>query len=249
MIIIKTLSQIEGLRKSCKIVAYILNELKKAIEPGISTIFLNRMAEDLCFQKGATPGFKGYHGFPYSICASVNNEIVHGFPNESPLKEGDILSIDCGVIYKGWYGDSAFTAGVSKVTPKVQDFMNVGSECLDIGIRKAQVFNRVGDISNAIQAHAEAKGYGVVREFVGHGVGMDLHEEPQIPNYGPARTGYMLRAGMVIAIEPMITAGSPKVLQLNDGWTNITADGGLAVHFEHTIAILPDGPEILTKIN
>jgi methionyl aminopeptidase len=247
MIILKTLSQIDGIRRSCKIVAYVLRELKKAVEPGITTMFLNRMAEDLCFQKGGTPGFKGYQGFPYSICSSRNEEIVHGLPSEIPLRNGDIISIDFGVIYKGWYGDAAFTTGVGVVTSDIELLMNVGLGCLNAGINNAQIFNRIGDISHAVQAHAEGNGYGIVREFVGHGVGRNLHEEPQIPNYGNASTGYMLRPGMVIAIEPMITVGDPAVKQLADGWTNITADGELAVHFEHTVAILPEGPEILTK--
>lgn len=247
MIILKTLSQIDGVRRSCEVVTYVLNELKKVITPGITTAFLNDMAEDLCYQRGAIPGFKGYQGFPYTICASRNSEVVHGFPDDVPLVNGDILSIDFGSIYKGWYGDAAFTVGLGDVSTRIQRLLDVGVGCLNVGIKSAQVFNRVGDIGHAIQKHAEDNDFGVVTEFVGHGIGKDLHEEPQIPNYGQGSSGYMLRPGMCIAIEPMITEGSPKVKLATDGWTAVTMDGKLAVHFERTIAILPEGPEILTK--
>ena len=249
MIIIKTSSQIDGIRKSCRIVAYVLKALKAAIKPGITTNFLDKMAEDLCVQKGGIPGFKGYKGFPYSICASKNEEVVHGFPNDIPLQEGDIISIDFGVVYKGWYGDSAFSAGVGKISTKAEHLLQTGRNCLNLGIKEAQAYGRIGNVSNAIQEYAEKQKYGVVREFVGHGIGKNLHEEPYVPNWGSKGVGYMLKPGMVIAIEPMITEGSQKVKQLSDGWTNVTVDGKLAVHFEHTVAILPDGPEILTKIN
>lgn len=249
MIILKSLQQIDGIRKSCKIVAYVLKELKSAIRPGVTTIFLNDMAEDLCFQKGAVPGFKGYRGFPFSICASKNEKIVHGFPDDVPLKDGDVLSIDFGVLYKGWYGDSAFTKGVGKVSKKTQKLIDVGRECLYKGIDAAKPYSRVGDISNAIQTHAEKNGYGVVREFVGHGIGKNLHEEPQIPNFGKSDSGLLLKPGSVIAIEPMINMGTYKTTTLKDGWTVSTQDSKISVHFEHTISITSKGIEILTDRN
>ncbi len=246
MIILKTLTQIDGIRKSCAITAYVLRELENAIKPGITTNFLNTMAEDLCNQRGGTPAFKGYRGFPFSICSSLNDVIVHGFPNDIPLEDGDILSIDFGVLYKGWYGDSAFTKGVGKVSHNTQRLIDTGKECLYKAINVVRPFCRVGDISSIIQEHTESNGYGVVREFVGHGIGKDLHEEPQIPNFGKKHTGLLLKSGSVIAVEPMITEGGYKTRILEDGWTAVTQDGKLAVHFEHTIAITSDGIEILT---
>lgn len=247
MIILKTLTQIDNIRKSCAITAYVLKELEGAIKPGITTNFLNNMAEDLCNQKGGTPAFKGYRGFPFSICSSLNDVIVHGFSNDKPIKSGDILSIDFGVLYKGWYGDSAFTVGVGKISKKAQKIIDTGKDCLYNAINAANPYCRVGDISNAVQNHAEKNGYGVVRELVGHGIGKNLHEEPQIPNYGKEHTGLLLKPGSVVAIEPMITEGGYKIRVLKDGWTTVTVDGKLAVHFEHTIAITSDGIEILTK--
>jgi methionyl aminopeptidase len=247
MIILKTLPQIDGIRKSCKIVAYVLKEIESTIKPGITTNFLNTMAEDLCYQRGAIPGFKGYRGFPFSICASKNNTVVHGFPDDVLLKNGDILSIDFGVLYKGWYGDSAFTKGVGKIDKKTQRLVDTGKECLYKGINAVQAYCKVGDISHAVQQHAEHSGYNVVRDFVGHGIGKNLHEEPQIPNFGKQHTGIILKPGSVIAIEPMITAGTYKTITLSDGWTTVTQDSKLAVHFEHTIAITSSGIEILTN--
>lgn len=247
MIILKTKSQVEGIRKACRITAYVLKELKKAVEPGITTKFLNKMAEELCFQKGGTPGFKGYKGFPYSICSSRDEEIVHGFPSEKPLRRGEILSIDFGVLYKGWYGDSAFTTPVGEISEDIKELLKVGEQCLFEGINTAQAHSKVGDISNAIQSYAEKRSYNVVRDFVGHGIGMNLHEEPQIPNFGPKDVGMVLRPGAVIAIEPMISAGTCETVRMEDNWTVKTADCMPAVHFEHTIAITENGPEILTK--
>jgi methionyl aminopeptidase len=205
------------------------------------------MAEELCYQKGGTPAFKGYKGFPFSICSSLNEVVVHGFPNDNPLKEGDILSVDFGVLYKGWYGDSAFTKGVGKVSEEAQKLMDTCKECLYNAIDIARSFCRVGDISYAVQSHAEANGYGVVRDLVGHGIGKNLHEEPQIPNFGKPHTGLLLKPGSVVAIEPMITMGGYKTRVLEDRWTTVTLDGKLAAHFEHTIAITDDGVEILTR--
>jgi methionyl aminopeptidase len=246
MIILKTLTQIDGIRKSCAITAYVLKELENAIKPGVTTNFLNTMAEDLCNQKGGTPAFKGYRGFPFSICSSLNEVVVHGFPNDKPLKEGDILSIDFGVLYKGWYGDSAFTKGIGKIPIEVQKLIDVGRECLYKAIGVVRPFCRIGDISNAVQSHAERNKYGVVRNFVGHGIGRNLHEDPQIPNFGKPHTGLLLKPGSVVAVEPMITEGVYKTLVLEDGWTTVTQDAKLAVHFEHTIAITDDRVEILT---
>jgi len=246
MIILKTTRQINGIRKSCRIVAYILSELKKAIVPGVTTNELNTMSEELCYGRGAIPAFKDYRGFPYSICASRNEEIVHGFSNDIPLVAGDILSIDFGVLYKGWYGDSAFTAPVGKISTETSRLMRVGKECLYRGIEAASAYRRVGDISNAVQTHAEKNNYNIVKGFVGHGIGKNLHEEPQVPNYGTSHTGYILKPGTVIAIEPMLTLGSSDTIILKDGWTTITKDRKLSVHFEHTIAVTEHGTEILT---
>lgn len=247
MIILKTLTQIDGIRKSCAITAYVLKELEKNINPGVTTNYLNTLAEDLCYQRGGTPAFKGYKGFPFSICSSLNEVIVHGFPNDNPLKEGDILSVDFGVLYKGWYGDSAFTKGVGKISKEAQRLLDTGKECLYKAIDITRPFCRVGDISNVIQEHVEKNGFNVVRNFVGHGIGRNLHEEPQIPNFGKEHTGLSLKSGSVIAIEPMITAGAYETRILEDGWTAVTQDGKLAAHFEHTIAITSDGVEILTR--
>ena len=247
MIIIKTISQIDKLKKSCRIVGHVLSILKKEIRPGITTMYLNNLAEELCYERGGIPGFKGYKGFPYAICASKNSEIVHGFPDDVVLKDGDILSIDFGVIYKGWWGDSAFTTGVGNISLAAKKIIAIGEECLNIGINNAKPFKRIGDISNSIQQHAESNGYNVVKEFVGHGVGMNLHEDPQIPNYGEPYTGHLIRPGTVIAIEPMIVEGSSDNTVGDNGWTASTNDGKLAVHFEHTIAVMYNTVEILTS--
>lgn len=247
MITLKTLTQVDAMRKSNDIVAYVLRKIEKEITPGITTNYLNKMAEDLCFQRGGTPAFKGYRGFPYSICASINEEVVHGFPSETELKSGDIISIDFGTLYKGWYGDSAFTKGVGEVSEEATVLMKIGKECLEKGISEAKPYSSLGNISYAIQQHAEKNGYNVVRGFVGHGIGKNLHEEPQVPNYGEKNTGYILKPGAIIAIEPMISHGTAKTITMKDGWTTKTEDGELSVHFEHTIAITEKGTEVLTS--
>lgn len=247
MIILKMPSQIDGLRKSCQIVAHVLKELERNLKPGVTTDYLNQMSEELCFERGGTPAFKGYKGFPYSICACRDSEIVHGFPSNNPLLDGEILSIDFGVIYKGWYGDSAFTAAVGEIPASTKRLLKVGEDCLYAGINAAKVGNRIGDVSNAIQECAEKGSYNVVRQFVGHGVGKNLHEEPQVPNFGSKHEGVMLKEGTVIAIEPMISPGSCEIKTLKDGWTIVTADSTPSVHFEHTIAVTKEGAEILTK--
>lgn len=246
MIVIKTAEQIDAIRESCKIVAFVLKNIEEAIAPGVTTLYLNDMAEDLAHQAGATPSFKGYRGFPYAICSSRNEEIVHGFPSDIPLEEGDILSVDFGAYYNGWHGDSAFTKAVGKVPEEVEKLLTTTEACLYAGILRARGFNRVGDISNKIETLAQEAGFGVVKEFVGHGIGRDLHEDPSIPNFGDPHKGYMLKPGMVIAIEPMLTQASDSAIVLSDGWTTVTGDGGMSAHFEHTIAITLNGPEILT---
>ena len=247
MIILKSAKEIDGIRKSCSIVVHVLKELYKAIEPGMSTEFLNRMAEELCFQRGGTPAFKGYRGFPYSICSSRDEEVVHGFPSGVPLKDGEILSIDFGVLYKGWYGDAAFTKAIGHHSVKAAKLIKVTKQCLADGIAQAHVGNRLGDIGHAIQTRAETNGFNVIREFVGHGIGRDLHEDPQVLNYGDAGKGMELKAGMVIAIEPMCVQGTYETHVMPDGWTTITKDHKLSAHWEHTLVITDSGPEILTN--
>ena len=246
MIILKSRSEIKAIKKACFIVSEVLYTLKKEIQPGITTNYLNNLAEDKCRELGAVPGFKGYKGFPYSICASVNHVIVHGFSNDTPLQSGDIISIDFGAIYNGWYGDSAFTTGVGKISKEKKLLINTCRDCLFAGINQAKVNNRIGDISSIIEFLAKSNGYGVVKEYVGHGIGRNLHEEPQIPNYGFSKKGYKIKAGLVIAIEPMLTIGSAENKTLSDNWTVVTKDNSLAAHFEHTIAITEGGVEILT---
>jgi len=247
MIILKTLSQIDGISKSCRIVAHVLSKLEKEIKPGISTEYLNVMAEELCYERGGIPGFKGYKGFPYAICSSINNEVVHGFPSNHKLKSGEIISIDFGVLYKGWYGDSAITVGVGKIDKNKTKLLSVGQECLNFSIKEAYPNKRLGDISSIIQQHAENNGYNVSRDFVGHGIGKNLHEEPQIPNYGKCGSGYMLKPGMVIAIEPIIFVGSYDTTTSKNGWTVKSRDNKLSAHYEHTIVITATGNEILTE--
>jgi methionyl aminopeptidase len=248
MIIIKTRKEIEKILISCRMVALVLSELKKDIQPGITTKELNEKAEYITARFGAIPGFKGYKGFPYSICASVNDQVVHGFPNNTPLKEGDVLSIDFGILYKGWYGDAAFTKAVGKVNNNIEKLIKTTEACLYKGIEQAVPMNRIGDISAAIESNAASNGFEVVREYVGHGLGRELHEEPQIPNFGNPGEGYIIKPGMVIAIEPMLTEKSGETKTLKDGWTTKTVDGGLSAHFEHTIAIFDQGPKILTML-
>ncbi|HEY1977248.1 MAG TPA: type I methionyl aminopeptidase [Candidatus Baltobacteraceae bacterium] len=246
MVALKSAREIETMRRSGKITAKVLTDLMKAARAGMTTGELDAMAEKGIRGLGGVPTFKGYHGFPASICASVDDEVVHGIPGPRVLREGDLLSIDIGTTLDGYVSDSAATVAIGNVSSEAQRLMDVTQECLMVGIAQMQRGNRVGDIGAAVQAHAEKNGYGVVRELVGHGVGRAMHEEPQVPNYGKARTGLELRAGLVLAIEPMITQGNHAVKILKDGWTVVTADGKLAAHFEHTIAVTDDGPKILT---
>ncbi len=246
MITLKSPREIETMRRGGKITARVLGELMQAAKPGVTTMHLDEIAERRIRELGAIPTFKGYHGFTASICASVNEEVVHGIPGKRTLHDGDLLSIDIGATFEGFVTDSAVTVPVGEISEEARRLMTVTQECLMLGIAQMQVGGHVGDIGAAVAAHAEKHGYGVVRELVGHGVGTAMHEEPQVPNYGVAGTGMEFRPGLVLAIEPMITGGDHRVRTLKDGWTVVTADGKLAAHFEHTIAVTEDGPKILT---
>ncbi|MEK7679074.1 MAG: type I methionyl aminopeptidase [Deltaproteobacteria bacterium] len=248
MIILKTQDEIGKMRKSNLIVAEILEILKENVRPGASTMDLELITEEETKNRNVLPAFKGYKDYPYCLCTSVNNEVVHGMPSKGKvLKDGDILSIDFGVLSNGYYGDAAVTVPVGRVTPEAKRLMDVTEASLDLAIRAAEEGGRLMDISAAVQRHVEAAGFSVVREFVGHGIGRELHEPPQVPNFGIAGRGIRLRAGMVLAIEPMVNAGTSEVRILDDGWTAVTADGGLSAHFEHTVAITPDGPYVLSR--
>ncbi len=250
MIILKSQREIEKIRQACLIVAEILERLREHIRPGVTTLELNVLSEELAAKHAAKPAFKGYHGFPYALCTSVNEEVVHGMPSQKRrLAEGDIISIDFGVIKEGYYGDAAMTVPVGTIAPEAAQLCQVTEEALYKGIGQAIVGNHLSDISHAIQAHVEAFGYSVVREFVGHGIGRSLHESPQIPNYGPPGKGIKLKAGMVFAIEPMINLGRAGVEILQDKWTAVTIDRSLSAHFEHTIAVTANGPDILSQPN
>jgi len=228
-------------------VAQVLASLKEAIRPGVSTKELDRLAEKLTRQKGAIPAFKGYHGYPATLCVSVNEEIIHGIPGPRRLREGDLVSLDMGVRYRGYYGDAAITLPLGRVSQRAKRLLQVTKGALKRAIEIAVPGNRLSDISHAIQSYAEGKGFSVVREFVGHGIGKKLHEDPQITNYGPPHQGPLLKVGMVLALEPMVNVGSWRAKLLPDGWTAVTADGSLSAHFEHTIAITDDGPLILSR--
>jgi len=248
MIILKSQEEIEKIALSCRIVAKTLDYLRDKVNPGITTKEIERLAEDFIRANNAVPAFKGYKGYPASICASVNNEVIHGIPSNRVLEEGDILGIDLGVYKDGFYGDAAYTFPVGKVDSEVERLLRVTEESLNIGIEKAMEDNRVSDISHSIQKHIETNGFSVVRAFVGHGIGRNLHEDPQIPNFGSPGRGPRLRSGMTLAIEPMVNEGGHEVVVIDDGWTAITLDGKLSAHFEHTILVTSDKPRILTKI-
>jgi len=246
MVSLKSSKEIEKLKVSNQMVAHILTILQGKVKPGVTTSELDNLAENLTKQYSAKPALKGYRGFPYSICASVNSQVVHGFPNSVPLKEGDILSIDFGVLYDGYYGDSALTLPVGEIAPETGRLLQITEDALYLGIEQARYGNRLSDISHAIQSHVELNGCSVVRKFVGHGIGKELHEDPQIPNYGKPGYGIRLQPGMTIAIEPMVNMGGCDVETLEDGWTAVTKDGSLSAHFEHTVAIMDNGPDILS---
>ncbi|MBQ8271873.1 MAG: type I methionyl aminopeptidase [Tidjanibacter sp.] len=246
MIYLKTQEEVELLRENNLLVSATLAEVGKHIRPGVTTLELDRIAEEFIRSHGAVPGFLGYGGFPNTLCVSVNENVVHGIPSNYALREGDIVSVDCGTILKGFYGDSAYTFGVGEIAPEVEQLLRVTKESLYKGVEKAVAGNRVGDISSAVQTHAEKYGYGVVRELVGHGLGRDMHESPEVPNYGRRGTGPLLKEGMVICIEPMINMGSKNVVFERDGWTVRTKDRKPSAHFEFAVAIRNGEADVLT---
>jgi methionyl aminopeptidase len=248
MIIGKSRKELEKMRAAGRLVGEVLQELRNMVEPGISTLEIDRAAEKMIRDAGALPTFKGYHGFPYSICASVNEQVVHGFPSQYKLKEGDIFSIDCGVTLEGFVGDTATTVPVGKVREDWLKLVRVTEECLDRAIEQCRPGKHLGDIGWAVQEYAEAHGYSVVRDYVGHGIGRRMHEDPQIPNYGRPGQGPSIRSGYVFAVEPMINLGNHYTKVLSDGWTVVTLDGQPSAHAEHTIAITENGPDVLTRI-
>jgi len=248
VIIIKSSREIRHLKRSNAIVAEVFQELKKVIGPGMTTKELDQMTEKIILSRGAIPAFKGYRGFPASLCVSINEEVVHGIPGQRRLKGGDLVSLDVGVNLDGYFGDGAMTLSVGEVDREAKRLLEVTERALYIGIEKAKAGNRLFDISYAIQTWVEGQGFSVVRDYVGHGIGRDLHEEPQIPNFGSPHQGPRLEKGMVLALEPMVNEGAYEVKVLSDGWTVVTADGKRSAHFEHSIAITEEGAEILSAL-
>ena len=247
MVIVKTAREISKMKDACRISAEALRVAGEAVKPGITTYEIDTIVRKYIEKQGATPSFLGYGGFPASACISVNNVVIHGIPSKKQiLKEGDIVSVDVGAFYEGFHGDNAYTFDCGKISDEAQRLLDATKEGLFEGIKMAVAGNRVGDIGSAVQKYVEARSYSVVRDFVGHGVGAKLHEDPSIPNYGTPGRGVRLLPGMTIAIEPMVTQGSYEVRVLDDEWTTVTVDGKLAAHFEHTVAITPDGPKIMT---
>lgn len=249
MIIYKTPEEIEIMREAAQIVSRTLGKIAEVIKPGINTLLLDELAEDYIRSQNAVPGFKGMYGFPHTLCISVNEAVVHGMPNDRILEEGDIISVDCGAVFEGFYGDHAYTFEVGEVHPEIKKLLEVTKECLYLGIEQCTTSNRIEDIGWAIQQHAEKHGYGVVRDLVGHGLGRSLHEDPQVPNYGRRGRGKKIQNGLTIAIEPMINMGTEKVLQLDDKWTIVTADGKPSAHFEHDVAVVDGKPVILSTFD
>ena len=248
MIIGKSKKEIEKMRSSGKLAGQVLSHLRSMVQPGIPTIEIDQVAEKMIRDAGALPTFKGYNGFPYSICASVNEQVVHGFPSGYKLKEGDIFSIDCGVTLEGFVGDTATTVPVGEVGEQALKLIRITEECLELAIEQCRAGNHLGDIGWAVQQHAENNGYSVVRDYVGHGIGRRMHEDPQIPNYGKPGLGPKIKAGYVFAVEPMVNTGTHFTKVLADGWTVVTMDGQPSAHVEHTIAITEEGPEVLTRV-
>ena len=247
MIVCRSAAELEKMRAAGRLVGELLAELSALVAPGVTTATLDEIAEDRIRRAGAVPAFKGYHGYPATICASINEEVIHGIPSgRRILNEGDVISIDVGASLDGYYGDSAVTLAVGQVSEEAATLLRVTEESLYKAIERARVGGRISDIGHAVQQHVEAYGFSVVREFVGHGIGQRMHEEPQVPNYGEPGRGPRLTEGMVLAIEPMVNAGKPAVKVLGDGWTAVTRDGSLSAHFEHTVAVTADGPWILT---
>ena len=239
---------VEGVRAAAQIVARVLQEMGRVVRPGITTVELDRLAESIIRDCGGRPAFKGYRGFPSTICPSINEEVVHGIPGRRALKEGDIIGVDVGAELNGWYGDAARTYPVGAVSEEASRLMRVTEEALHLGLQQARAGNRVGDISNAVQVHVENNGFSVVRDLVGHGIGREMHEAPAIPNYGPPGKGPRLIVGQLLAIEPMVNVGGAAVVTRSDGWTVATKDGRWSAHFEHTVAVGPEGPEILSVL-
>lgn len=247
---LKSPADLERMRRAGRLAGQVLAEVGRAVKPGVSTKDLDRLAEKFIRAAGGVPTFLGYLGYPASICASINDEVVHGIPNAKRiLREGDVVGIDVGATLEGFVGDTAATFPVGRISAENETLLNTTREALERGIAATRVGNRLGDVSSAIQAVAEARGYGVVRDFVGHGIGRNMHEEPSVPNYGTPGTGIRLDVGLVIALEPMVNAGTWKVRKLDDGWTVVTEDGKPSAHFEHTVAVTEAGPEILTRVN
>ena len=246
MVYLRDRDEIDAIRAAARIVAMTIEMLSREVRPGITTGQLDRAAEAFIRDHGGRPAFKGYRGFPASICPAINEQVVHGIPGARRLEEGDIVGLDVGVEKDGFYGDAAVTVPVGKVSPEARKLLEVSRESLARGIQQARAGNRVGDISHAIQTYVEQHGFSVVRSLVGHGIGREMHEEPQVPNYGPPERGPRLMAGQVLAIEPMVNVGGPDVVTQPDGWTVVTRDGSLSAHFEHTVAVGPRGPEILS---
>jgi len=247
VIVCKSAAELQRMRAANALVADVLAELASEVQPGVTTLDLDRLAEQRVRAAGAVPAFKGYRGYPATLCASVNEQVVHGIPSARPLGDGDIVSLDIGVKLNGYFGDSAVTVPVGNVDERTVRLLAVTREALEKAIAEVRVGGRLSDIGHAVQAHVEAHGFSVVREFVGHGIGEELHEDPQVPNYGQPGRGPKLAEGMVLAIEPMVAMGRPDVRVLSDGWTAVTRDGSLAAHFEHTVAVTSDGPLVLTR--
>lgn len=246
MIIIKNNNEIEYMRRAGKVISNTLARLEEVIKPGITTAEIDRLAEEFIVKQGAKPSFKGYNGFPASICASVNQEVVHGIPGPRVLQDGDIISIDCGAKINGFHGDAARTFGVGNISQKAAELIKITQESFFAGVKRARVGNRLTDISYEIQKYVESYGFSVVRDYVGHGIGANIHEDPEVPNFGRPGRGPKLVNGMVLAIEPMVNLGNFYVKTMSNGWTVETEDGSLSAHYENTVAILDDGPEILT---
>ena len=246
MIKIKTREEIEIMRESALVVSKTLGMLAKEVKPGVSTLYLDKLAEEFIREQGAIPGFLGLYDFPNTLCMSPNSQVVHGIPNKKPLKEGEIISIDCGALKNGFYGDHAYTFAVGEIEPETKKLLDVTKESLYVGIREFKAGNRVGDVGFAIQNFTEKHGYGVVRELVGHGLGREMHEDPEMPNYGKRGKGKKFKEGMVVAIEPMSNLGTHKIKQHSDGWTITTLDNKPSAHFEHDVAIVNGKPELLS---
>jgi len=248
MVTLKSKREIEIMRHASRIVAEVLEELRSCCKEGVLTRELDRRAEEITVQRGATPAFKGYRGYPRALCASINHQVVHGIPGEYALKEGDIVGLDFGALFKGYFGDAAITVPVGKIAPETENLLKTAEECLYLGIEQMIPGNHLADLSKAIQVHAESHGYSLVKEFGGHGIGKQLHEDPMVLNYVVNGRGVKFRPGLVLAVEPMVNRGTDRVQTLADGWTVVTSDGQPSAHFEHTVAITENGPEILTKL-